>query len=277
MPPGPIARIALCNLDSLASRRAIEILFAALPGHIGLVVASRRYGGKYGGFWRQAWRNLRRSGGGFVNYLGLLYFWYRPLAAAARLAGRPCPTLKQMARRHGAAYLETGEPNAPEIAARLRAYAPDLVVSLHFDHVIRAALIAVPVHGVVNVHSSLLPERRGPFPGFWTLHSGARPGVSVHLVDSEELDTGPILLQREVGPVPGESVLALDARLLCEGARLAAEAVARWESVAAAPLAQAPGGGSYHSYPGTAEVAAFRAKGGRLYRWRDFAHLLGGK
>ena len=33
----PIARIALCNLDSLASRAAIQDLFAALPGRIGLV------------------------------------------------------------------------------------------------------------------------------------------------------------------------------------------------------------------------------------------------
>ena len=75
-----IARIALRNLDSLASRPAIAALFAALPGRIGLVVASRRYGGKYGGFWRQTARNWRRSGRAFVDYLGLNYVWHRPLA-----------------------------------------------------------------------------------------------------------------------------------------------------------------------------------------------------
>ena len=119
--PRPIARIALCNLDSLASRAAIQDLFAALPGRIGLVVASRRYGGKYGGFWRQSWRNFRRSGTGFVNYLSLLYVWYRPLAALARLFGRRCPTLKQLARARGALYLETREPNAPAMVAQIRA------------------------------------------------------------------------------------------------------------------------------------------------------------
>src|SRR5258706_3622426 len=183
--PQRITRIALCNLDSLASRAAIQDLFAALPGRIGLVVASRRYGGKYGGFWRQSWRNFRRSGAGFVNYLGLLYVWYRPLASLARLFGRRCPTLKQMARTHGAHYLETREPNAPAVVTRLRAYAPDLILSLHFDHVIRAALIAVPARGVVNVHSSLLPELRGPFPAFWSLRRVAPAGVSVHVIDSE--------------------------------------------------------------------------------------------
>lgn len=276
MPPVRIARIALLNLDSLASRPAVAALFDALPGRIGLVVASRRYGGKYGGFWRQTWRNYRRSGRRFVDYLGLNYFWYRPLAALARLGGRHCPGLRRMARAHGAHYLETREPNAPEILARLRDYAPDLVVSLHFDHVLRAAFIAVPAHGVINVHASLLPDLRGPFPGFWTQAFGVPPGVSVHVIDSESLDTGPILLQRAVAPEPGESVLALDARLLAEGARLAAEAIALIEAGGAAARPQPAGGGRYLAYPGKAVVAALYAKGGRLHRWRDAARLLGG-
>ncbi len=276
MPPVRIARIALLNLDSLASRPAIAALFAALPGRIGFVVASRRYGGKYGGFWRQTWRNYRRSGRRFVDYLGLDYVWYRPLAVLARLAGRRCPGLRQMARAHGALYLATREPNAPEIVARLRDYAPDLVVSLHFDHVLRAAFIAVPVHGVINVHASLLPDLRGPFPAFWTLALGVPPGVSVHAIDCETLDTGPILLQRAVAPVPGESVLSLDARLLAEGARIAAEAIALIEAGTAAARPQPAGGGRYLAYPGKAEVAALYANGGRLHRWRDAVRLLRG-
>jgi methionyl-tRNA formyltransferase len=149
-------------------------------------------------------------------------------------------------------------------------------VSLHFDHVLRAAFIAVPAQGVINVHASLLPDLRGPFPGFWTLALGVPPGVSVHAIDSESLDTGPILLQRAVAPVPGESVLALDARLLAEGARLAVEAIAQMEAGAAAPRPQPPGGGRYLAHPGKADVAALHAKGGRLHRWRDVARLLAG-
>jgi len=276
MPTARIARIALLNLDSLASRPAVAALFEALPGRIGLVVASRRYGGKYGGFWRQTFRTYRRSGRRFVDLLGLSYVWYRPLAFLARVAGRRCPTLRQMAGAHGALYLETREPNAPEIVARIAGYAPDLVLSLHFDHVIRRALIAVPALGVINVHAALLPDLRGPFPAFWTLALDAPAGVSVHAVDSEELDTGPILVQRAAPPVPGETVLALDARLLAEGARLAVEAVAQIEAGTAAPRPQPPGSGRYLAYPARADVAAFRAKGGHLYRWRDIRRLLGG-
>ena len=274
---GPIARIALCNLDSLASRGAVQALFDALPGRIGLVIASRRYGGKYGGFWHQAWRNFRRSGAGFVDYLGLDYVWHRPLAGLARLAGGHCPSLGAMARRRGAAYVEALDVNAPEVAARLRAYAPDLVLSLHFDQVIRAPIIAVPRVGVVNLHPALLPELRGPFPAFWTLHRKAAPGISVHLVDTEELDAGPLLLQRAVESVRGETALALNARLLREGAALVAEAIARWEAGSLAPEPQPRGAGSYFSYPQKADIAAFRAAKGRLYAWRDVWRLLRGR
>ena len=211
-----------------------------------------------------------------MNYLGLLYFWYRPLAALARLFGRRCPTLKQMARAHGALYLETREPNGPAVVAQIRAYAPDLILSLQFDHVIRAALIAVPARGVVNVHPSLLPELRGPFPAFWSLRRAAPAGVSVHVIDSEALDTGPVLAQRGVAAIEGESVLALEARLLREGARLAAEIVAALEAGTAMLRPQEPGRGGYLSYPAKAEVAALKAAGGRLYRWRDVARLLRG-
>jgi folate-dependent phosphoribosylglycinamide formyltransferase PurN len=273
--PVRIARIALCNLDSLASRPAIAALFAALPGRIGLVVASRRYGGKYGGFWRQTRRNLARSGFRFAGYLSLNYVWYRPLAALGRGAGWPSLTLRQMARRYGAGYLETREPNAPEVLAQLEAFAPDLVISAHFDHVMRRRLIALPRHGVINIHTSLLPGFRGPFPVFWALRHGApRLGVSVHAIDSEELDTGPLLAQRALAPAPGETALALDARLLRVGVELALEVIARLEAGTAAAAPQPAGAGSYYSYPEKSAVAAFHAAGFRLCSWRDAVRLL---
>jgi len=273
MPPARVVRIALLNLDSLAARPAVAALFAALPGRIGFVVASRRYGGKYGGFWRQTGRNWRRSGRAFVDYLGLNYVWHRPLGA---LYGFRRASLRRMARNAGADFVATREPNAPEIVARLRTYAPDLVVSLHFDHVLRGPLIAVPALGVVNVHGALLPDLRGPFPAFWTLARGAPPGVTVHAIDNEQLDVGPILLQRAVKPLPGESALALDARLLAEGARLIAELVAQFEAGTAKPSPQPPGAGGYFGYPPRADVVAFLARGGRLWRWRDVRGLLRG-
>ena len=56
----------------------------------------------------------------------------------------------------------------------------------------------------INVHPSLLPRWRGPAPIYWTILSGdERTGVSI-IEMTKELDSGPILLQREL-PVGGKN------------------------------------------------------------------------
>lgn len=77
----------------------------------------------------------------------------------------------------------------------------------------RELLIAFPNH-VLNIHPSLLPA----FPGLEAQHQaweyGARvSGCTVHLVD-EELDHGPIVVQRTVRVEDGDTAEALSDRIL---------------------------------------------------------------
>src|SRR5262249_13756833 len=103
---------------------------------------------------------------------------------------------------------------------------PDLIVSTCFDHVIRTRLIRVPKFGIINVHTSLLPNFRGPFPGLWqALHDCTEVGVSVHYVHNEELDVGPIIKQKKTVRLPHESVLSLDCRLYRLGIECAVAAI----------------------------------------------------
>jgi folate-dependent phosphoribosylglycinamide formyltransferase PurN len=273
---GALMRIAVFSLDSLASNPALNLLFSELRGRIGLVVASRRFGGKYGGVWTQARRTFARSGWQFLDYLGVQYFWYRPvsglrrLGAALRLRAPRHLSLKQLARRAGAELLATADPNDPAVVARIKVYDPDLILVVHFDHVIKKPLIALPRLGVVNIHPSLLPEYRGPFPVFWALRHGApRVGVSVHAIVDEALDTGPILLQRTLALRSDDTVLSLDRRLLVQGVNLV---VASIDAIARGAMnfrPQLPGEGSYMSYPAAADVRALRAAGRRLFAVRD--------
>ncbi len=269
-------RIAVFSLDGLASNPALNVLFSDLRGHIGLVVASRRFHGKYGGAWTQARRTLARSGWRFLDFLSVQYFWYRPLNAVQRLRAAMklrSPrhlTLKQLAWKAGAEVVATGHANDPAVVARIKAYDPDLILAVHFDQVIRQPLIALPRLGVVNIHPSLLPEYRGPFPVFWALRNGApQVGVSLHAIVDEALDTGPILLQRTLAPRAGDTVLSLDRRLLVEGVKLIAESIDAIARGAVNPRPQPPGEGTYMSYPSAADVHALRAAGRRLFTLRD--------
>ena len=61
-----------------------------------------------------------------------------------------------------------------------------------------ASLLRVPRWGCLNVHPSLLPQYRGPYPLFWQARHGNRNfGVTIHCMD-ERFDTGDIAAQAEV-------------------------------------------------------------------------------
>jgi methionyl-tRNA formyltransferase len=82
------------------------------------------------------------------------------------------------------------------IAPLLRAYQPDLALCTGFPWLIPAEAIAVPKHGIVNGHPSLLPRYRGPFPVAWAVRNGETEiGMSYHLMDAQ-FDTGNVLVQK---------------------------------------------------------------------------------
>jgi methionyl-tRNA formyltransferase len=80
--------------------------------------------------------------------------------------------------------------------ARVRAAAPDLVVSWFWTTRIPMALVETAKHGGFGVHPSLLPRHRGPDPYFWAIDMGDREtGVTAHRL-AAEYDTGPMLGHR---------------------------------------------------------------------------------
>src|SRR5438876_5379426 len=114
-----------------------------------------------------------------------------------------------------------------EIIAALRMRHIDLVCLAGYMRVLSSEFIDAYRGRILNIHPSLLPA----FPGLdaqrQALEHGAKvSGCTVHFVD-ESLDGGPIVAQREVPIMEGDTVENLSARILVEEHKLYAEAVAR--------------------------------------------------
>ena len=78
---------------------------------------------------------------------------------------------------------------------------------------------------ILNIHPSLLPKYPGLHPQQQALDDGARvSGATVHFVN-KDLDAGPVVRQREVPIVPGDTVDTLAARILEVEHRLYPEAI----------------------------------------------------
>lgn len=107
------------------------------------------------------------------------------------------------------------------LLAVLKENAIDVVVLAGFLSVLGPSVIAAYPGRILNVHPSLIPSFCGP--GFYGLrvHEAALArgvkvtGATVHLVN-EECDGGPILLQKAVEILPGDTPETLQKRVMVE-------------------------------------------------------------
>lgn len=134
------------------------------------------------------------------------------------------------------------------IAPLLRAVEPDLVLCLGFPWKVPADALAVPRHGWLNGHPSLLPHYRGPSPISWAIRNGEREiGFTFHRMDPE-LDTGAILAQGTFELGDEHSWEELESKLVELVVSLLPKALARLE--AGDPGDAQEGSGSYFSFFG---------------------------
>jgi phosphoribosylglycinamide formyltransferase-1 len=108
----------------------------------------------------------------------------------------------------------------------LRAHGVDLVCLAGFMRIVSPVLVRAFPRRILNVHPSLLPAFAGLHAQRQALEHGVKvTGATVHLVD-EELDHGPIVLQRAVPVLEDDDEETLSARILKEEHRLYPEAIA---------------------------------------------------
>ncbi|NLC57858.1 MAG: methionyl-tRNA formyltransferase [Armatimonadetes bacterium] len=115
--------------------------------------------------------------------------------------------------------------NDPAFLDQLRALAPDVIVVAAFGQLLRKPILDLPRYGCINIHGSLLPRYRGGSPVQHALLNGDTvTGITIMQMDPG-MDTGPMLLQREVAIEPDDTAGTLLERLAHVGAALLLEAL----------------------------------------------------
>jgi methionyl-tRNA formyltransferase len=113
-------------------------------------------------------------------------------------------SVEDLARSEGIDVFLAKRPT-PELIERVRQVRPDVMVANNWRTRLPEELFAIPAHGTLNLHDSLLPKFTGFSPVIWSLISGAsHTGLTAHLMDAE-LDTGDILVQRAVEITPAST------------------------------------------------------------------------
>lgn len=110
---------------------------------------------------------------------------------------RPDP-LTEAAREHGLKLLHPTSYKKEEVWEECRALKPDVGMMAFVTLFVPEEFLNIPTHGTFQYHPSLLPKYRGPSAINWAIIKGeSKTGLSIFWPDNG-LDTGPILLQKEV-------------------------------------------------------------------------------
>jgi methionyl-tRNA formyltransferase len=150
------------------------------------------------------------------------------------------PPVKEEAARLGLPIWQPESIRKPEVVARIRDLAPDLLVVVAFGRFLPIELLTAARIGALNLHPSLLPDYRGPAPiNFAILNGETETGVTTMFLD-EGMDTGPTLLSRKTPIGEEETAGELHDRLAELGAELLVETVAALKAGTVAPTAQPP-------------------------------------
>ncbi|MGZ4730591.1 MAG: methionyl-tRNA formyltransferase [Terriglobales bacterium] len=152
----------------------------------------------------------------------------RPRGRGMQLALSP---VKQRGLQLG---LQVSQPdkikNNEEFRGQLERIAPDAIIVVGYGRIIPQWMIDLPPLGNLNLHASLLPKYRGAAPIQWAIARGESvTGVTTMRIDAG-LDTGDILLQKEIPIAPADTAVTVAPRMAAIGADLMVETLRRLQA-----------------------------------------------
>jgi methionyl-tRNA formyltransferase len=157
--------------------------------------------------------------------------WTQPDKPAGRGDKMHAPAVKEFAMTQGLRVEQPPKIRTADSKELFASYQADLAVVVAYGRILPTEYLKAPRRGCINVHFSLLPRYRGAAPVNWAIVNGEeKTGVTTMFVE-EELDSGPILLQRETQIGQAETAPELMRRLAESGAELLAETLKRLDEL----------------------------------------------
>ncbi len=139
------------------------------------------------------------------------------------------PPVKEYALNNNIPVLQPEKVKTGTFAQQLREIAPDLLVTVAYGRILPQEVLDIPPYGCVNVHGSLLPKYRGAAPIQWSVINGdSITGITTMYTDIG-MDTGDMLLKREVEIGINETAGELHDKLSIIGAEVLLETLKELE------------------------------------------------
>ncbi|MGH7766032.1 MAG: methionyl-tRNA formyltransferase [Candidatus Binatia bacterium] len=166
----------------------------------------------------------------------------RPSGRGQKMAPSP---VRKVAESHSVPVLAPEKIRDPSFLEVMKKLAPDLIVVVAYGRILPRQILALAQHGCLNVHYSLLPKYRGAAPVAWAIINGEKQSGVTTMRLVEQMDAGPIFLQRAIPLAEDETRISLQSKLAPLGAELLVETIAGLKAEKIAPKDQNESEASY--------------------------------
>lgn len=161
------------------------------------------------------------------NIVGVVTNPDRPKGRGMKMIASP---VKEYAlEKHIEVYQPEKVRNNEEFLNTVKKINPDLICVVAYGKILPKELLEIPKMGCINVHGSLLPQYRGAAPIQWAVLNGDKKTGITTMYMNEGMDTGDMILKKEVQIGEDETTGELWERLSKIGAKLLVETVEKIE------------------------------------------------
>jgi len=147
----------------------------------------------------------------------------QPDRAKGRSGDLRPPPVKLLAQQNNVPVYQPEKVKDKGFLPQLKALNPDVIVVVAYGQILSREILDIPPRWCINIHASLLPKYRGSAPINWALINGEKVTGVTSMIVSAALDSGPILLKKEVPIGADDDVKILHGKLSTAGGELLSE------------------------------------------------------
>ncbi len=123
------------------------------------------------------------------------------------------PPVKDKAISLNLPLMQEEKINSEIFLSKIRELEPDIGIVISFGKILKKELLNLPKYGCINIHGSLLPSYRGPAPIQWAIINGEKKTGVTSIFMNEGIDTGDIILKKELDILPIDTSETLFSKL----------------------------------------------------------------
>ena len=136
--------------------------------------------------------------------------------------------VKVFAKEKGIPCLQPEKLAVEEVLCVISEWEPHIIVVAAYGKILRSNILELPRFGCINVHASYLPKWRGASPIQAAILNGDQTaGVTIMKMD-EGIDTGDIIMQKEIAISESETAASLTEKMAAIGAKLLVDTLPRY-------------------------------------------------